>query len=304
MPAPHQDYYEILGVKPDAKHEEIQRAYRKLARQYHPDISKAKDAEEKFKKINEAYEVVGDEQKRRKYDDLKASPTPPPGAEQYHYTGAGPEDFSDFFYTYFGRPGGAGDEVPGGGVRRRRGRDLELEVEVTLAEVVRGGQKRVEVELTEPAGDGKPSRQRRTLEIPIPRGVTEGTVIRVAGEGGKGSGGGQPGDLYVMFTLKPDPRFEVKEHDLYSTVDVAPWEAALGAKVKVATVEGSVNMTLPPGTSSGHILRLRGKGLPKPDGTAGDQMVTVRIVVPSTLSESEKRLFAELARESRFHPRP
>jgi curved DNA-binding protein len=305
MPVPYQDYYEILGVPRSASHQEIQRAYRKLARQYHPDINKAKDAEERFKKVNEAYQVLGDEEQRKKYDAIGSSATPPPfeagGYQEHRFTGDEGADFSDFFRTYFGRA--VQGETPGGGVRRRRGRDLELELEVTLAEALHGGMKSIEVEFLEPGPDGSLARNRRSLEVRIPPGITDGTVLRMPGEGGKGSGGGGNGDLYLLLHLKRDPRFEVEEHDVLSTVDVAPWEAALGGKVKVATIDGSVNMTLPPGTSSGHIMRLKGKGLPRPDGSPGDQLVTVRIVVPPTLSETERRLFTELSEQSGFKAR-
>jgi curved DNA-binding protein len=304
MPVPYQDYYEILGVAKSANRQEIQRAYRKLARQYHPDINKAKDAEERFKKVNEAYQVLGDEEKRKKYDAIGSAAAPPPfegGAQQqYRFTGDEATDFSDFFYTYFGSPPGG---APEGGAARHRGRDLELEIEVTLAESLHGARKRVDVEFLEPGPDGKLGRKRRSLEIEVPRGVTDGAVLRMPGEGGKGSGGGSNGDLYLLVHLREDPRFRVEGQDVFSSVDVAPWEAALGGKVQVPTMDGSVNMALPPATSSGHIMRLKGKGLPRPDGSSGDQLVSVRIVLPPTLSDAEKRLFTELAQQSRFKPR-
>lgn len=304
MPVPYQDYYEILAVPKSASHQEIQRAYRKLARQYHPDISKAKDAEERFKKVNEAYEVLGDEEKRKKYDAIGSTATAPPfeggGRQEYRFTGDEATDFSDFFYTYFGSPQGGAPEA---GAMRRRGRDLELEIEVTLAESLHGARKGIDVEFLEPGPDGKLGRKRRSLEIQVPRGVTDGAVLRMPGEGGKGSGGGGNGDLYLLVRLRPDPRFRVEEQDVLSTVEVAPWEAALGGKVQIPTIDGSVNMTLPPATSSGHIMRLKGKGLPRPDGSSGDQLVSVRIVLPATLSDAEKRLFSELSQQSRFKPR-
>lgn len=304
-----QDYYEVLGVNRSASDKEIQRAYRKLARQYHPDINKSPDAEEKFKQINEAYEVLGDPEKRKKYDslgaDLKGGEefTAPPEWE-FYYSGGEPGDFTDFFKFFTGesRKFDTG-EVPGGGLRVRRGSDQEAEIEVSLAEAFHGARKTVELEKIELGEDGRSVRIRKSYEVAIPKGVTTGTRIRLAGQGGKGTAGASSGDLFLRVRLKPDPRFHIQNHDLLSVVNVSPWEAALGAKVKVATVDGPVNMTLPSGTQSGQVLRLKGKGIPRQRGSAGDQLVTVRIVVPKSLSDRERMLFEELARESRFQPR-
>ncbi len=305
----YQDYYKTLGVERTASHEDIQRAYRKLARQYHPDINKDVDAEEKFKEINEAYEVLGDPEKRKQYDSLGVGLkggeefTAPPQWEFRYSAGEG-GDFSDFFNSLFGARGGfATGEMPGGGVWRRHGRDQEVELEVALEEAFHGARKVIDLERVEPGVDDKLTRTRKSLEVTIPRGVTEGTMIRLAGQGGKGTGGAASGDLYLRVRIRQDPRFRVEEHDVHSTVDVTPWEAALGSKVNVATLGGIVAMTLPAGTSGGQVLRLRGKGLPREGGAAGDQLVVVRIVVPARLSDRERQLFEELARESRFRPR-
>jgi curved DNA-binding protein len=304
----YQDYYEILGVDRSAGDKEIKRAYHKLARQFHPDINKSPDAEEKFKQINEAYEVLGDPDKRNKYDslgtDLKGGEefTAPPQWE-FYYSGGKAEDFSDFFKFFTGAAGEFGTEVPGGGLRQRRGKDQEAEIEVSLTETIHGAHRIVELEKIEPAEDGRPARIRKSYDVVIPKGVTTGMKIRLAGQGGRGTGGGASGDLYLKVRLRPDPGFQVQNNDLLSTVDVAPWEAVLGAKVKVVTVDGPVNMTLPPGTQCGQVLRLRGKGIPRRKGPAGDQLVAVRIVVPTTPSDSERKLFEQLERESGFQPR-
>ncbi len=304
----YKDYYEILGVDRSAGDKEIKRAYHKLARQLHPDINKSPDAEEKFKQINEAYEVLSDPDKRNKYDSLGSGLksgedfTAPPQWE-FHYSGENAQDFSDFFKFFTGAAGGFGSEVPGGGLRQRRGKDQEAEIEVSLTESIHGAHRIVELEKIEPAEDGRPARIRKSYDVAIPKGVTTGTKIRLAGQGGGGMGGGASGDLFLKVLLKPEPGFQVQNHDLLSTVDVAPWEAVLGAKIKVATVAGRVSMTLPPGTQCGQVLRLRGKGIPNQKGGAGDQLVSVRIVVPVSPSDTERKLFEQLERESGFKPR-
>ncbi len=312
MAVTFQDYYQILGVERSATQEEIQRAYRKLARKYHPDLNKDPAAEEKFKQINEAYEVLKDPESRRKYDSIGTGFqggeefSVPPGWENVRFYHSGDEgaDYSDFFRAIFGDLGGfSATGMPGGGQRRRRGRDYDSHIEISLEDACNGASKVIDLETVVPGADGQPVKSRQSLDVKIPKGVTEGARIRLRGQGGKGVGGGEDGDLFLKVHLKKDPRFEVENHDLLSTLDVAPWEAALGTKVTVSTVGGAVSMTLPAGTQGGQVFRLRGKGIPRRTGEPGDLLITVRIVVPAHLTEREKQLFEELARESRFRPR-
>ncbi|ACD93919.1 DnaJ C-terminal domain-containing protein [Trichlorobacter lovleyi] len=310
----YQDYYKTLGVEKKATQDEIQRAYRKLARKYHPDINKESSAEEKFKQLNEAYEVLGDPEKRAKYDHLGsgwdgqfANQGYQDGDNvQYHYSNADPGQFSDFFQNLFGGGGWNFTEESnfhGGGVRRRRGRDHETAINISLADAYHGAKKSIELERAELGSDGRPTRTRRSYDITIPQGVTDGSLIRLANQGGSGSGGGDAGDLFLRVNILPDSRFTLNGHDLATTVDIAPWEAALGGKVLVPTVDGRINLSVPAGTQSGQSLRVRGKGMPVAPGRFGDLLVNVRIVVPQHLTARERHLFEELAKESRFEPR-
>jgi curved DNA-binding protein len=311
--ATYQDYYAILGVGKAATQEEIQRAYRKLARKYHPDINKESSAEEKFKQINEAYEVLGDQEKRAKYDqfgsgwDGQFANQRHQGGDnvRYHFSNADPGQFSDFFQNLFGGGWSFDEETElrGGGTRRRRGRDHETTIGITLADAYHGARKSIELEKVEADGSGRPTRSRRSYDVTIPPGVTDGSLIRLAGQGGNGSGGGDAGDLFLRVSILPDSRFNLKGHDLATTVDITPWEAALGAKVLVPTIDGKINLAVPAGTQSGQTLRVRGKGMPVTSDRYGDLLVNVRIVVPKHLSARERHLFEQLAKESRFDPR-
>jgi len=313
MPSSYQDYYKTLGIERNAGQDEIQRAYRKLARKYHPDINKSGDAEDNFKRINEAYEVLGDPEKRKKYDQVGSNwdngfqGHRTPGAENVHFSFAtgDPGQFSDFFHNLFGGGWDPGDrdELRGGGVRRRRGRDHESHVDISLAEAYHGARKSIELERVEAGADGRPQKSRKSYEVAIPPGVTEGSLVRLSGQGGSGSGGGESGDLYLRVHILPDPRFRINGHDLASGIDIAPWEAALGAKVSLETIDGRINLSIPAGTQSGTVLRVRGKGMPLSSGAFGDLLVTIRIVVPAHLSAKERHLYEELARESRFNAR-
>ncbi|ANA39448.1 molecular chaperone DnaJ [Geobacter anodireducens] len=311
--ATYQDYYAILGVSKTATQEEVQRAYRKLARKYHPDINKESTAEEKFKQINEAYEVLGDPEKRSKYDqfgsgwDGQFANQGHQGGDnvQFHFSNADPGQFSDFFQNLFGGRWSFGEEAEfrGGGTRRRRGRDHETSITITLADAYHGARKSIELEKVEADSSGRPTRTRRSYDVTIPPGVTDGSLIRLAGQGGSGSGGGDSGDLFLRVSILPDSRFTLNGHDLATAVDITPWEAALGAKVLVPTIDGRINLTVPAGTQSGQALRVRGKGMPVARGRHGDLLVNLRIVVPKHLSARERHLFEELAKESRFDPR-
>lgn len=324
MPVKFKDYYETLGVSRTAGADEIRKAYRKLAQRFHPDVNKDPSAEARFKEINEAYEVLGDADKRKKYDSLGANWrggqdfTPPPGWENVHFEfhgapGAGFDfenlggGFSDFFEMLFGG-GGFG---PGASARGGRGmswaedgQDQETEITISLEDAYHGAQKQIALESRQADEQGRVRRRVRNYDVRIPAGTTDGARIRLAGQGTPGRGGGEAGDLYLRVHVAPHPVFRVDEHDLHVDLPLAPWEAALGAKVNVPTMAGTASLSIPPRTQSGQHLRLRGKGLPRREGRGpGDLLVTVRIVVPEKLSARERELFEQLARESNFKPR-
>ena len=308
MAVQYKDYYQSLGVPRAASADEIKKSFRKLAREFHPDVAKdKKKAEEKFKEINEAYEVLGDADKRKKYDELGANWKsgaefrPPPGsggfgggrefrggrggATEFEFGGTG---FSDFFEQMFGsrmRGGGFGghggfadEEIP------EPSRDIEGDIMVTLEEAKRGSVRTVTVR-----------RENRTdsHQVKIPAGITESQKLRIAGRGEHG------GDLYLRVRLAKHPDFEVDGHNLVCELELAPWEAALGAEIAVPTLDGRVNIKIPAGTASGQKLRVRGRGL----GKTGDLLVTTKIVVPEKISDAQKKLWEQLAKESKFNPR-
>jgi curved DNA-binding protein len=293
------DYYEILGVPRGASDEEIRSAYRKLAREHHPDVSNDPGAEDRFKEVSEAYEVLRDPEKREKYDRLGANRKVGEdvsggsgfgggfggGDGQGFGDGAG---FSDFFESFFGGGRGASRGFDGFSMR---GGDQEATLEVTLEEAARGGKRKISL------ADG------RDFEVQIPPGVRDGQKIRLAGQGGEGASGGPAGDLYLRVRTKPHPRFRREDDDLVVEIAVAPWEAALGATVPVPTLHGNAKVKVPAGSSSGRRLRLRGEGMPGPGGRKGDLYASVRIVVPKVLEKRERELFEELAAVSRFDPR-
>lgn len=326
MAVQFKDYYETLGVPRNASDADIKKAFRKLAREYHPDVAKDKKrAEERFKEINEAYEVLSDPSKRKKYDELGANWKagaefrPPPGWEQftggrtYRQSGSGGEEyefqfggtgFSDFFETLFGstgrRRGGFGG-APGFGNETAfsaRGRDVEGDIMVTLEEAQRGSVRQVNVR-----ADAGGRTKTQTYQVKIPPGVTEGQRLRLAGRGEAGAGGGASGDLYLRVRLAKHPDFEVEDHNLIYEAELTPWEAVLGASISVPTLNGRVNIKIPPGTQSNQKLRVRGRGLPQRDGGNGDLIVVTRIAVPERVSDSERKLWEQLQRESRFNPR-
>jgi curved DNA-binding protein len=289
------DFYEILGVPKTATPDEIQRSYRKLARTYHPDINKSPDAEERFKEISEAYDVLSDPDQRRRYDNPRESSsadeqwTSDQPWTSYRTSGASDIDFDELFGGLFTGGGRAGR-----GRRPLQGADQEAELALTVEEAYHGGTRTV----TLPAPDG-----RRTLDVTIPAGVIDGQRIRLREQGGRGSGGAKPGDLYLIVRLAPHPRYRVDGRDIYVDLPLAPWEAALGTHVAVDTPGGEAKVRVPAGSSSGRRLRLRNRGMPRPGGTAGDLYAEVRIVVPRSLSKDERRLFQELATISDFDPR-
>jgi len=330
MAVKFQDYYQTLEVPRNAGAEEIRKAFRKMARKHHPDVNpQDKSAEEKFKQVNEAYEVLSDPEKRNKYDRLGenwksgADFTPPPGWEGMRTEGAdigdvfggGAGNFSDFFETLFGGRYGRG--WAGGSTR---GHDIEAELELPLKEADQGTTQTITLQATEicPECHGTGAKDKRpcptcrsagvvnrpkSLQVNIPPAVREGSVIRLAGQGESGGNGTPPGDLYLHIRLRPDPVFTPSGDDIQIELPISPWEAALGARVSVPTLNGSVDMTIPEGSQSGRRLRLRGQGLRRRDGGRGDQYVKLKIVNPTRINSTERDLFQKLAFESRFNPR-
>lgn len=300
------NYYDILGVSPEAGDDEIRRAYRKLARKFHPDVSEEADAEARFKDISEAYEVLKDPEKRAAFDQVRRQPRggqrggswqPPPGFEQEFnfggggFTGADPSGFSDFFDTLFGgRAGGArGFSM--------RGADQRAAIRIDLETAHRGGVRKLT--LTEPDAVG--NARSRTINVRIPPGVTDGQHIRLRGQGSAGAGGGPSGDMILEVEVEPDPRFTLEGRDIHVTLPIAPWEAALGATVSVPTLDGRVDVKVPAGSQSGKRLRLKGRGLGGKQ--PGDQYVTLRIVNPPADTEAARAAFRRLADEVPFDPR-
>jgi curved DNA-binding protein len=320
MPVEFKDYYDVLGVARDASGEEIKKAFRKLAHKYHPDVAKDKTtAEEKFKEINEANEVLSDPEKRRKYDQLGANwnhperqPAPPQAgfggghadASEFHFDGTG---FSDFFEQFFGsrgRASGGFGRTPGDGVGgetvAQRGQDVEADILVTLDEILHGSTRTIHLQRADPRTG--PS-VKQTLRVKIPPGVREAQLIRLAGKGQEGMGGGDSGNLYLRVQFAQHPDFRVRGADLYYDLDLAPWEAVLGATVPIPTLDGTVSLKIPVGTMAERQLRLRGKGLPTSDGTRGDLYAVVSIQVPAHLTPEQKVLWEQLATQSTFNPR-
>ena len=309
----YKDYYKILGVERAANEEQIKKAYRKLARKYHPDVSKEKDAEEKFKAVAEAYEVLKDAEKRKAYDTMGSYQPgqefrPPPDWEQQFHSGGRFQDVEDIdlFDLLSGlgrggfRTGGAGR---GGGTFRMRGQDYEVAAHLSVEDAARGTELEIPLPVTEMSEDGQLRRATKTVKVRIPKGAADGQRLRVPGKGGPGHGGGPDGDLYVNIQLRPHDLFRVSGHDLYLELPVAPWEAALGAEVQIPTLDGRVSVKIPPGSRAGQKLRVRGKGLPRPGGGEGDLYAVLQVVTPSVLSEREKQLYRELQQASSFNPR-
>jgi len=307
------DYYETLGVKRDATQDEIKRAYRKLARKYHPDVSSEPDAEERFKEVKEAYEVLKDPEKRAAYDQLGSrwregqDFQPPPGWDAgFEFSGGGFTDadaahFSEFFESLFG---GRGAHFHSGGRRRRRsykGEDHHAKILIRLEDAYQGATRSIQLQVPELTPDGHVTLRRRTLQVKIPKGIAAGQQIRLAGQGAPGVEGGPAGDLYLEVEFEPHPLYQVEGRDVYLTLPIAPWEAALGAKVQVPTLGGRVDLKIPAGSQSGQKLRLKGRGLP--GKTPGDQYVVLKIVVPRKLDEKGRALFEQMAREIPFNPR-
>jgi curved DNA-binding protein len=303
------DYYEVLGVPRNASQEELQAAYRRLSRSLHPDVNKDPSAEERFKEVGEAYHVLSDPEARARYDAMR-SRGGGPGPRERAGSGArgGPGPGFDFGRGPGGRRSrmfseedlGGGIDLEGlfgdlfGGAGPIPGADQEAELQLSVEEAYAGGRRWVT--LAGPQGS-------RSYEVSIPPGVVDGQRIRLAGEGGRGSGDAAAGDLYLVVRIAPHPRYRLEGRDLHVDLRVAPWEAALGATIPVDTPGGEVKVRVPPGSSSGRRLRLRGQGMPNPRGAPGDLYAEVRIMVPSRLRRRERQLFEELSRVSNFDPR-
>jgi len=323
MAVKFQDYYETLGVAKTASADDIKQAFRKLARLYHPDVAKDKVAgEAKFKEINESYEVLGDPEKRKRYDELgshwqddtQGSSAPggaprrrthsPQGETDFEFSGTG---FSDFFESFFGGGrDGFGSRHPSASRPSdnesfaQPGRDIEADLLVTLEEALRGALRKVT--LRRPGSNGDADRT-NTYQVHIPAGVREGQRIRLAGQGSAGAGGASAGDLYLRVRLARHPDFSVQAADLYCDLNLAPWEAVLGVQAKIPTLDGQTSLRVPAGTAAGSQLRLRSLGLPREDKTRGDIYATVRIQTPAVVTAEERGLWEQLSRLSPFNPR-
>ncbi len=334
MSVQFKDYYEILGVPRKATQDQIKKAYRTLARKFHPDVNKDSGAADRFKEVSEAYEVLRDPEKRKKYDQLGAkwkhgdTFTPPPGwnpkgfrfhqrANGFDMRMDGTDSYSDFFASLFGFSGqsgfpgqsgftgqGFGGSAFNAAAGARQGQHHEVELTISLEEAYHGARKSIALQVEEADENRRSRRTVKNYNVRVPPGTVASTRIRLSGQGGRGHGGGSSGDLYLRIKMSPHPRYKLEGRNLVVDMPVTPWEAALGAKVRIPTPGGVMMVNLPAGAQSGQRLRMRGKGMPvcgrKP---AGDLLVDVRICVPVTLSAREKELFQTLADASGFNPR-
>ena len=302
------DYYKILGVESDADAKTIKTAYRKLARKYHPDVSEEHGAEDKFKEVTEAYEVLGDANKRAEYDELKQyggqqgqSFRPPPGWQsaggfEGGFSPGEAGEFSDFFESLFGGGGGRrGPFTRGQGDFSSRGQDVEVEMPIFLEDTIAEESKQIAYHLPHYDDQGRRIEDiRKTLNVKIPKGVGDGERIRLKGQGAPGIGSAPAGDLYLRIRLVPHPLYDVEGHNLIVTVPLAPWEAALGAKITVPTLHGKIALTVPPNSQSGKRLRVKGRGLPGKIGQ-GDLYAVLNVVMPEQVNEDSKKLWEDLA---------
>ena len=309
------DYYKILGVEPTADDKEIKTAYRKLARKYHPDVSKEKNAEDRFKEASEAYEALSNPEKRAEYDELRkygqhGRPFQGPPGWEGRGGGFGQEsagDFSEFFSSIFGAQGRGGAAGNPFGQQRsagRRGQDVEMELAVFLEETLATESKKISFRVPQYNSHGQAAGDVvKTLNVKIPAGVADGEKIRLKGQGAPGIGGGANGDLYLTIRLAPHPLFEVEDQHLVITVPLAPWEAALGTKVAVPTLTGKINLTIRPDSQSGQRLRVKGNGLLDKQGQRGDLYAQLKVVMPAQTTEATRQLWEQLAQKAAFDPR-
>lgn len=317
----YKNYYEILGVARDASADEIKKAYRKLVRKFHPDVSKEKNAEEKTKELNEAYEVLHDDTKRKRYDQLGANWrqgeqfTPPPGwgggsGQHGFYTNdfgdMGGGQFSDFFESLFGGGFAGAQRQQRSPFQSRRnvqqkGEDLRSKLTVPLIDAYQGSTLNLTVPISSTDEYGRRKTQTKSLKVKIPAGVTNGQQIRLAGQGGPGVNGGPPGDLFLDIELAEHPHFRVEGHDIYLNLPITPWEAALGATIAVPTLGGKVELKIPAGSHSGQKLRLKGRGFQAKQ--TGNQYVTLQIYTPPADTSSAKEFYERMAETFKFNPR-
>ncbi len=308
----YKDYYEVMGVARGATQDEIKRAYRKLARKYHPDVSKEADAEERFKSLGEAYEVLKDPEKRAAYDQLGSNwqggqdfNAPPDWDAGFEFSGGGftggdSANYSDFFEELFGRAHAAqGAGRPRG--FHARGQDRHAKILLDLQDSFEGATRAINLQVPELTPDGHVTTRTRTLNIKIPKGIREGQKIRLSGQGDPGQGNATAGDLYLEIDFKPHPLYRAEAHDLYLDLPVAPWEAALGATVKVPTPEGVVELKVPAFSAQGKKMRLKGRGIPAKQ--PGDLYVVLQIALPEANTEQAKKLYQQMQDELNFNPR-
>ncbi|MGD7035823.1 DnaJ C-terminal domain-containing protein [Methylotuvimicrobium buryatense] len=310
----YKDYYKIMGVEKTATQDEIKRAYRKLARKYHPDVSKEPDAEQKFKEVGEAYEVLKDPQKRAAYDRIgsqwrEGQPfTPPPDWDVGFefsgggFTGGDTSGFSDFFESLFGRGGpfGAGRQAYSRSFSAQ-GQDHRAKILIDLEDAYHGASRLISLQIPELDEAGRMINKTRTLNVKIPKGVKAGQQIRLTGQGGPGIGHGRQGDLYLEIAFRKHRLFHAEGLDIYLELPVTPWEAALGATVAVPTLGGAVELKIPPGSQTAHKLRLKGRGLP--GNPPGDQFAVLKVVVPPAKSDADKAIYEQMAKAMPLNPR-
>lgn len=316
----YKDYYAVLGVDRKASQDDIKQAYRRLARKYHPDVSKESNAEEKFKNLQEAYEVLKDPEKRAAYDELGANWKagqefrPPPGWQQrgntHFYTSQGGDfseadmgGFSDFFSNLFGgraqAQGFSREDFEG---FKARGHDQHAKIQVSLEDAFHGTTRTIQLQIPQANASGHIQPALRTIKVTIPPGAAQGQQLRLAGQGGPGMGGGPAGDLYLEIDIQSHPLYSLHDRDVYLTLPVTPWEAALGAKIKVPTLAGPVDLKLAPGSHAGQKLRLKGRGMPgKPH--PGDQYAVLQIQIPPAHNEEQRQLYEKMAQIMPFNPR-
>lgn len=296
----YKDYYQALGVDKTATEDQIKKAYRTLVRKYHPDVSKEADAEKRTKELNEAYGVLGDTEKRAAYDQIGRGHRagqefhPPPG------WGAGGDNFSDndIFADLFSNMGG---RRRNGGGFQRRGEDSHATIVIDLADSYHGATRTISLRMPQRDGQGRVVSHERTLDVNIPKGVMPGQQLRLSGQGHSGTGGGPAGDLYLEIGFKPDARYRIEGRDVYQSVPVTPWEAALGARIELATPSGKVEVGVPMGSQTGRKLRLKGRGIP--GHPVGDLYLLLEVVLPPADTDQAKQLYETMAREMAFDPR-
>jgi curved DNA-binding protein len=295
------DYYQVLGLEQGAATADIKKAYRKLARKFHPDVSKESNATERMKEVNEAYAVLSDQEKRAAYDELAAHGgreqpfEPPPG--WHGGDGASMEDASDFFNNLFGQAGRARHTAD----FRTRGQDLHGTIEVSLQDAYHGAVREVSMRMPGLDAHGQIKTHQHTLNVRIPRGVRAGQHIRLKGQGGPGFGGGHAGDMFLEVRFEHDARFRVEGHDVYQNVAITPWEAALGASIEVDTPAGTMQVSVPPGSQGGRKLRLKGRGIPAEP--PGNLFLVLEVVLPVPTNDAQRALYQSMAREMAFNPR-